>query len=387
MNKMLRDAVVVAYGRSPIGRGRKGSFARLHPVDLAGLTLKGVLDRVPQLSKEDIEDVIVGNAVPEGYQGQNIGRLVALRAGLPDTVPGQTVNRYCSSGLQTIAIAANAIKAGEADVIVAGGIEMMSYDALATEEQNNRWLLEHVPDVYYPMGETAEIVAERYGVMREEMDAFGVESHLRAAAAQEAGKFDEEIIVISAEDMDGTHIECAKDEGIRPGSSVEKMATLKSPFRENGVVTAGTSSQVSDGAAFVVLMSAEKARELGLKPIAKFVSYAVCGVKADEMGIGPAAAIPMVLKRTGLQVEDIDVIELNEAFASQTLYCIKTLGLDMKKVNPNGGAIALGHPLGATGAILSCKVFSELKRTGGKYGMVSMCIGGGMGAAGIWEMV
>ena len=389
MEKLLRDAVVVAYGRSPVGRANKGSYINVHPVELAAQTLKGVLARVPQLDPMDIDDVIVGCSVTEGIQGGNIGRYISLKAGLPDEVAGQTVNRYCSSGLQAIATAANVIKVGEADVLVAGGVEMMTFEPTELTHAHfvDAELDQMSPGAYMAMGETAENVVDRYHIARADMDALAVESHRKAAEAQASGRFDKEIVPMSLTDFDGNTVTCTKDEGIRPGTNLEKLATLQSPFREHGQVTAGTSSQRSDGSGFVVLMSGEKARALGIKPIARFVGFAVAGVDPTVMGIGPVRAVPKVLKTCQLKLEDMDVIELNEAFASQAIYCMNTLGMDRSRVNPNGGALALGHPLGATGAILSCKLLSELDRTGGKYGMVTMCIGIGMGAAGIWEML
>ena len=390
MSKALNDVVVVAYGRSPVGRAYKGSLKNLHPVNTRSSVLKGVLAKVPAVKPEMIDDVIVGNARPQDYQGNNIARLVVLRAGLPVTVTAQTINRFCSSGLQAIATAANAIAAGQADVVVAGGVEMMSYMPSMKGGSNKdvfeKWLTENIPGVYMPMGITAENVAQEYNVSREAMDELAVASHKKAASAQEAGKFDGEIIPIESVDDEGNKITVTKDEGIRPGSTVEKLAGLTSPFKADGKVTAGTSSQTSDGAAFVVLMSADKAKELGLKPIAKFLGFTVGGVEPHIMGMGPVAAVPKVFEMTGLKMEDMDVIELNEAFAAQAIPVMDELNMPKDKVNPNGGAMAMGHPLGATGAILTCKALSELARTGGKYALVTMCIGGGMGAAGIYEM-
>lgn len=386
MERNPRDAVVVAYGRAPLARASKGSLAHTHPVEYGAQTLKGVLDRLPGLDPEFIDDVIVGCAFPERYTGFNVARLLAQRAGLPDSVPGQTLNRFCSSGLQSIAAAANAIKANEMDVVVAGGIERMTDIVMnLPDEYQDPALEEQIPATYMTMGMTAENVAEQYGIARQEMEAMAVASHRRAAAAQQAGKFDGEIIPIQVETEEGT-ITVQADEGIRPDSTAETLAGLKPCFKEDGVVTAATSSQMTDGAGFVVLMARETAERLGYPPIARFVSFAVGGVPAGVMGIGPIAAVPKVMRRTGLSIADMDVIELNEAFASQALACMRELGLPEGKVNPNGGAMALGHPLGATGSILTCKLLSELKRTGGRYGLVTMCIGGGMGAAGIYEM-
>lgn len=381
-----RDAVVVAYGRSPLARAFKGSFANTHPIEYGAQTLKGVIAKLPGFDPDVVDDVIVGCATPEKYSGYNIGRLIAQRAGLPDSVPGQTVNRFCSSGLQTIATAANAIMADQMDVIIAGGIEMMTgMNMLQPDEYQDAKLVEQIPGTYISMGLTAENVAERYGVTRHNMEVMAVESHKKAAAAQAAGKFADEIIPITV-DTDNGQVVVSQDEGIRSNTNIENLATLKTPFKEDGVVTAATSSQMTDGTGFVILMSREKAEELGYTPIAKFVSFAVGGVAADVMGLGPIVAVPKVMKRTGLTIDDMDVIEINEAFASQALVCISELKMPLEKVNPNGGAMALGHPLGATGAVLTCKALSELKRTNGRYALITMCIGGGMGAAGIFEM-
>lgn len=380
-----RDAVIVAYGRAPLARAYKGSFAKMHPVEYGAQTLKGVLAKLPELDLSLVDDLIVGCAFPEQYTGFNVARLVAQRAGLPDEVPAHTINRFCSSGLQSIASAANAIKANEMDIVVAGGVERMTGILMGHPEQyQDSQLLAEKPYSYISMGMTAENVAEQYGVSRADMELMAEASHKKAAAAQTAGKFDEEIIPIQVQTEQGVFV-ADKDEGVRAGTTAEQLAGLKPCFKEDGVITAAVSSQMTDGASFVVLMARETAEKLGYAPIARFVSFAVAGVPSEVMGIGPIAAIPKVMKRTGLTIGDMDVIELNEAFASQALACIRTLGLPEEKVNPNGGAMALGHPLGATGAVLTCKVLSELKRTGGKYGMVTMCIGGGMGAAGIFQ--
>ncbi len=384
-----REAVIVAYGRSPIGKAPKGVFRSTHPVDLGAQTLKGVLARVPQLDSAQIDDVVVGCAYPEERQGWQFSRVIVQRAGLPDSVCAQTLTRFCSSGLQAIATGANAILAGQADVIVAGGVESMSQvkKMAYPEEYWESYLAEHYPEAYMGPGLTAENVAERWKVSRADMDAMAVESHRRADQAQQAGLFDEEIIPVYANTDDGDRMLVTRDEGVRPGTNAEKLAQLKPCFVENGSVTAATSSQMSDGAAFVVLMSRQKAEALGVKPLARLVGFAVGGCPAEVMGIGPIYAVPKVLERTGLALEDMEVIELNEAFASQALVCIRELGMDPERVNPNGGALALGHPLGATGAALTCKVLSQLRRNGGRYGMVTMCIGGGMGAAGIFELL
>ncbi len=381
-----RDAVVVAYGRSPLTKAYKGSFAKTHPIEYGAQTLKGVIEKLTAFDPAVIDDVIVGCATPERYTGYNIGRLIAQRAGLPDSVPGQTVNRFCSSGLQTVAAAANAIMANQMDVVIAGGIEMMTdMNMLHPEEYQDALLSEQIPGTYISMGLTAENVAERCGITRYEMEAIAVESHRKAAAAQAAGKFIDEIIPITIETDNGS-IVISQDEGIRPNTNMLDLAELKTPFKEDGAVTAATSSQMTDGTGFIILMAREKAEELGYIPVAKFVSFAVGGVAADIMGLGPVVAVPKVMKRTGLTVDDMDVIEINEAFASQTIACIRELKLPLGKINPNGGAMALGHPLGATGAVLTCKALSELKRTNGRYALITMCIGGGMGAAGIFEM-
>jgi acetyl-CoA acyltransferase len=388
MKGIIKDVYVVAYGRSAIAKsGKKGALRNMHPVELGGKVLAEVLKKVPQLNTEDIDDVIVGCAQPEGKQGNQVSRLIALRAGLGHSVPAMTVNRFCSSGLQTIDIGATMIAAGQADVIVAGGVESMTAipmfgDITPIAES---WLLENEPGAYMPMGMTAEKVAELYGITREEMDALAVESHRKAAAAQDPGKFDGEIIPLDGVDDNGNPIVFDKDQGIRRSTTMESLAQLKTVFKEDGVVTAGTASQTSDGAGFVVLMSKEKVEELGIKPIAKFIAYQVAGCDPSLMGLGPMFAVPKVMKLAGLSVDDMDVIEINEAFAAQAIPCIRKLKFDLKKVNPNGGAMALGHPLGATGAFLTCKALSELERINGKYALVTMCIGGGMGAAGIYE--
>lgn len=393
----MEEAYIVAYGRSAIGKGKDtGAYAFSRPDDIAGQVLKGVLDRVDgDFKPEMVEDVIVGTAFPEGVQGMNIARNIALLAGLPHATGGQTVNRYCSSGLQTIAAGADSIMAGQSDIIVAGGVEFMSKVPMGGNEPTNNPSLQDANEgVSYPMGLTAENVAEQYQVSREDQDAFAVESHKRAFEAQEAGRFDHEIIPVDIEKVRYTeegpeaYTESFKtDEGIRPGTNMETLSTLRTLFKKDGTVTAGTSSQISDGAGFVVLMSGRKVKELNVTPIARFVGFKAVGVDPKIMGIGPAYAIPEVLDLVGLSLEDMDLIELNEAFASQALASINDLGIDQSITNVNGGAIALGHPLGATGAILTSRLLSEMERRGGlKYGLVSMCIGGGMGAAAVFEM-
>lgn len=388
MGKVMKNVYVVAMGRSAIAKsGKRSALRKSHPVSIGGEVLKGILKKVPQVKPSDIDDVICGCATPEKQQGINIGRLVAYRAGLPVSVPAMTVNRFCSSGLQAIAAAAAQIECGQADCIVAGGVEMMTMVPQPSDPAIvDPWMLKNKPEFYLSMGMTAEAVALARGITREEMDEFSVESHRRAVAAQDAGKFDDEIIPLRGVDDEGNKITFDKDQGIRRDTSMEAMATLKTPFRADGLVTAGNSSQTSDGASFVVLMSGEKMEELGLKPIAKFLAFAVAGCEPSVMGLGPIYAVPKVLERSGFTLDQMDVIELNEAFAAQAIPVIKQLGMDPAKVNPNGGAIAMGHPMGATGGVLTCKALNELKRTGGKYAMVTMCIGGGQGAAGIYEL-
>lgn len=382
MEKNPRQAVIVAYGRSACCRARKGGLANTHPIDFAGQVLRGVLDRVPALKDEYIEDVILGCAMPVNQMDYNAARLTARRAGLPNSVPGQTINRFCSSGLQAIATAANAILAGQMDCVVAGGTEAMTMCfAPYPKEYQNTWLNEHDEGTYMMMGETAERVADRYGITRLEMDRMAVNSHRKADWAQKQGKLAPSIIPVT--NAQGEVID--RDDGIRPGTSLETLAELKPCFRENGRVTAASSSQTTDAAAFAVVMNAELAERLGIKPLARFVGFAVTGCEAEVMGLGPIYAVPKVMEKTGLSVADMDVIELNEAFAAQAIACIRELGLPEEKVNPYGGAMALGHPMGATGAFLTSKALDYLRDTGGRYGLVTMCIGGGMGAAGIFE--
>ncbi len=392
----MREAVIVAAARTAVGKSKKGSLRHVHPADMGAAVIKELLNRVPQLDPAEIEDVIIGNAVPEAEQGMNLGRIVAMRAGLPTSVPGITVNRFCSSGLQTIADAAQKIMCGFADVVIAGGVESMSLVPMVGHKvAPNPYLVEHMPEIYMSMGLTAEQVANRFGVTREDQDRFAVRSHQRAAAAIQEGKFKEEIVPLTVEEKeigpDGKVIVREKvfdtDEGVRPGTTMEILAKLRPVFHPKGTVTAGNSSQTSDGAAAVVVMSAEKAASLGIQPLAKFHSFTVAGVDPDIMGVGPIEAIPKALKLAGIKQEDVDLIELNEAFASQAVQVIRGLELDEEKVNVNGGAIALGHPLGCTGAKLTASLIYELKRRGGKYGVVTMCIGGGMGAAGVFEVL
>lgn len=388
MQRELAEVVVVAYGRSAIARAVKGALRNTHPIEYAAQVLNGVLDKVPQLPKKDIEDIIVGCAKPELKQRQNIARLIALRAELPYSVPAQTVNRFCASGLQTISTGANMIMTHQAEAIVTGGVESMTtvpYMGIGDPAFKDQWLDENEVGAYISMGLTAENVAERYQVTRKEMEEFAMGSHQKAAIAQDNGILAEDIIPVDAVNDDGSTFQFIRDECIRPNTTLESLSSLKPCFRENGLVTAGTSSPINDGASFVVMMSRKKADELGIRPIAKFLAYAVAGVDPRYMGIGPIQAVPKAMRLTGLSVSDMDVIELNEAFAAQSIPCIRKLGLDPKKVNPNGGAIALGHPLGASGTILTCKALSELKRQAGRYALVTMCIGGGMGAAAVFE--
>ncbi|WNC14073.1 acetyl-CoA C-acetyltransferase [Brevibacillus brevis] len=392
----MREAVIVAGARTAVGRAKRGSLKDVHPVDMGGAVVSDLLRRVPQLDPAQIDDVIMGTATPEAEQGMNMARLIGLRAGLPTNVAGVTINRFCSSGLQSIAYAAQQIITGSADVVVAGGVESMSLLPMTGHKVAlNPTLVETMPQAYMGMGHTAEEVAKRYNVSREDQDAFSLVSHQRATAAIASGKFQEEIVPLTVKqhsfDENGTLQIKEKvfqiDEGPRPDTTLEALAKLKPVFHVQGTVTAGNSSQTSDGAAAVLVMSADKAAELGIEPIAKFRSFTVGGVDPDVMGIGPIVAIPKALKLAGLGLADIDLFELNEAFASQAVAVIRELGLDPEKVNVNGGAIALGHPMGCTGTKLTISILNELKRRGGKYGVVTMCVGGGMGAAGVFEML
>ncbi|HDY9873922.1 TPA: thiolase family protein [Staphylococcus aureus] len=393
----MQEAYIVAYGRSAAAKAKQGALFHERPDDVAAKVLQGVLKRIDgKFNKNMIEDVIVGTAFPEGLQGQNIARTIALRTGLSDTVPGQTVNRYCSSGLQTIAIAANQIMAGQGDILVAGGVELMSAVPMGGNEPTNNPTLQY-DDIgaSYPMGLTAENVASQFDVSREDQDAYAVRSHQRAYDAQRDGRFKNEIIPIQVNSVEYTNAGPKvhtnifdQDEFIRPDTTMEALAKLRTVFKADGTVTAGTSAPLSDDAGFVVLMSGDKVKELGVTPIARFVGYKAVGVDPKIMGIGPAYAIPEVLSLSNLSVEDIDLIELNEAFASQTIASIKEVGLDISRTNVNGGAIALGHPLGATGAMLTARLLNEMgRRPDSRYGMVTMCIGVGMGAAAIFEYV
>jgi acetyl-CoA acyltransferase len=397
MTKQIQDAYIVAAIRTPVGKAPRGMFRNVRPDDMLAHVLKGAIAQVPGLDAGDIGDVIVGCAMPEAEQGMNVARIGVLLAGLPDTVPAMTINRFCSSGVQAVALAADRIRTGDDDVVIAAGTESMSMvpmmgnkvalnDAVFANDENRA--------IAYGMGITAEKVANQWKVTREEQDAFAVASHQKAAKAIAAGGFREEILPYEIEthtpDLARGQVRTAKkvaenDEGPRPDSSMESLAKLKTVFAARGSVTAGNSSQMSDGAAAVILMSEKALKKYNVKPLARFAGFAVAGVPPEIMGIGPIKAIPKVLAQSGVKQDDLDWIELNEAFAAQSLAVIKELGLDPAKVNPQGGAIALGHPLGATGAIRTATLVHGMKRTGGKYGMVTMCIGTGMGAAGLFE--
>jgi len=385
----MKEAVIVSAVRTAVGRARRGTLVNTRPGEMAAVVIGEVLRRAEGVEPEMVEDVIIGCAFPEGEQGMNVGRVALLRAGLPYTVPGMTVNRFCTSGLQTIALAAERIMAGFGSCIIAGGTETMSMVPMVSNKfAPNPWMAVNYPSIYLGMGLTAEKVAEEFNVSREDQDEFGYYSHIKAIAAQDAGKSKDEIVPLEVETVTPTGrktIIFEADEGPRRGTSLEAMAKLRPAFKQNGTVTAGNSSQMSDGAAAVVVMEREAAEALGLKPLVRFLGFAVAGVRPEVMGIGPVEAIPKALKLTGLNLSDMDVIELNEAFAAQSLAVIRELGLDTGKVNVNGGAVALGHPLGCTGAKLTVQIIHEMLREGHRYGLVTMCIGGGMGAAGIFE--
>ncbi len=391
----MPEAVIVSAARTPVGKATKGALAHVRPDDLGAVAIRAAVERAAPLDPAAIDDVIFGCAMPEAEQGMNVARIAALRAGLPVSVSAVTVNRFCASGLQAIAFAAERIRAGGAEVIVAGGTESMSLIPMTGHKLSpNPTLVETYPDVYLSMGLTAEMVARRYNISREEADAFAYRSHQRAVAAQRAGKFRDELVPVPVVDKQrgarGQTVTTERtfevDEGPRPDTTLEALAKLKPAFHVAGQVTAGNASQMSDGAAAVVVMSDATAQALGLKPLARFVAFATGGVAPEIMGIGPVEAIPKVLKRAGLTLDDIKLIELNEAFAAQALAVMKTLELDSERVNVNGGAIALGHPLGCTGAKLTASLLYELRRRGGGYGLVTMCIGGGMGAAGVFDV-
>jgi acetyl-CoA acyltransferase len=397
----MREAFIVSSVRTPVGKAFKGTLRATRPDDLAAVAIQEAIRRVPGLDPKEIEDVILGCAMPEAEAGMNVARNAALRAGLPVEISAITINRFCSSGLQSIAMAAERIVAGYGDVILAGGTESMTMIPMGGNKVSpNPWLMDHNPDAYLSMGLTAENVARQYGITREQADQFSLASHKKALAAIAGGKFKDEIVPVEVKTTvvaNGSNGHAAKpkttttlfemDEGPRADTSLEALAKLKPAFHARGTTTAGNSSQMSDGAAATIVMSGERARALGVKPMARFLGFATAGVPPEIMGIGPAFAIPKALKLTGLTLEQIEVIELNEAFAVQSLAVIKTLGIDPARVNPNGGAIALGHPLGCTGAKLTASILRELDRQKARYGMVTMCIGGGMGAAGIFERV
>ncbi len=385
----MKEAVIVSATRTAVGRAKRGTLVNTRPDEMAAVVIGEALRRAEGVEPGMVEDVIMGCAFPEGEQGMNVARRALLRAGLPYTVPGQTVNRFCSSGLQTIALAAERIMAGFGTCIIAGGAESMSMVPMAGNKfAPNPWLAKNYPDVYMAMGLTAERVADEFNVSRDDQDEFAYQSHMKAIAAQDAGRFEQEIVPLEVETVTlagskKTLFEV--DEGPRRDTTPEAMAKLRPAFKLNGTVTAGNSSQMSDGAAAVMVMERETAQSLGLKPLARFLGFAVGGVRPDIMGVGPVEAVPKVMKLTGLNLSDMDVIELNEAFAAQSLAVIRELGMDISKVNVNGGAIALGHPLGCTGAKLTAQIVHEMIREGHRYGLVTMCIGGGMGAAGILE--
>lgn len=399
----MRDAVIVSSVRTAVGKASKGALRTTRPDDLGALVIKEAVARAGGLDPKEIEDVIIGCAIPEAEQGMNVARIASLRAGLPVETSAMTINRFCSSGLQSIAIAAQRIMAGQGEVVVAGGTESMSMVPMGGNKvAPNPWLMDNYPDAYLGMGLTAENLAKKYGITREQADEFSYASHQKAIAAIAAGKFKDEIVAVDVSynvleasangSPNGSRPKTVKakfdtDEGPRADTSVEILGKLKPAFHVRGVVTAGNSSQMSDGAAAAVVMSAERARSLGLKPLARFLAFATAGCPPEEMGIGPVFAIPKALKIAGLTLDQIDVIELNEAFAAQALSVIKAAGIDPARVNPNGGAIALGHPLGCTGAKLTATILRELERRNARYGMVTMCVGGGMGAAGIFERV
>jgi acetyl-CoA acyltransferase len=397
----MREVVIASAVRTPVGKAYKGTLRATRPDDLGAVAIKGALERVPQVDPKEIEDVILGCAMPEAEQGMNVARIASLRAGLPVECSAMTINRFCSSGLQSIAMAAERIMTGGAEIIVAGGTESMTMIPMGGHKVScNPWLVANYPDSYLSMGLTAERLAKQYGITREMSDEFSYQSHQKALKAIAAGNFEDEIVPVNVRfsapsAMGGRGAAAVKlaiqeivfkvDEGPRADTTPEALAALKPAFHAKGTVTAGNSSQMSDGAAAAVVMSADRAKALGIKPLARYVSFATAGYKPEEMGLGPVFAIPKALKLAGLKLSDIDVIELNEAFAAQSLAVIKEAGLDPTKVNPNGGAVALGHPLGCTGAKLTATLLRELKRCNGKYGIVTMCVGGGMGAAGIFE--
>ena len=386
----MREAVIVSVARTPVGRAKKGSLKDTRPEYFASEMLKALVERTPGLDKAMVDDIVFGCAMPEGEQGMNIARLIGFAAGFPVDVPAMTVNRFCSSGSQTIALAADTIRAGNADIVIAGGVESMSMVAMGGNKPiAYPGLMDTFPNAYAAMGTTAEVVARNYGITREQQDEFAYHSHMKAVAALESGKFDEEIVPLNVRTRaNGAWKEFvfATDEGPRADTTIEGLSKLRPVFDPHGTVTAGNASQINDGAAAVVIMGDDKAKELGLEPIAFVRQWAAAGVEPDVMGIGPTKAVPKLLSKTGLTLDDIDLVEINEAFASQSVYCVNELGLDQEKTNVNGGAIATGHPLGATGAVLTVKILGELKRRNAKRGIVTMCIGGGMGFAYLLEM-
>ena len=389
----MREAVIASVVRTATGKAFKGTLRATRPDELAAVAIKGALERVPQLDSRETEDVILGCAMPEAEQGMNVARIASLRAGLPVEISAMTINRFCSSGLQSIAMAAERIMVGGAEVIVAGGTESMTMIPMGGHKiAPNPWLIDNYPDAYLSMGLTAERLAKRYGITREQADEFSCHSHQKAVAAIAAGKFEDEVVPVpvsfttpNGSKPKRTEIIFKVDECPRADTTLQGLAALKPAFHARGVTTAGNSSQMSDGAAAAVVMSAEKAKALGIKPLARYLAFATAGYKPEEMGLGPVFAIPKALKLAGLQLSEIDVIELNEAFAVQALAVIKEAGLDPARINPCGGAIALGHPLGCTGAKLTATILRELKRRNARYGIVTMCVGGGMGAAGVFE--
>jgi len=385
----MREAFIVSYARTPIGRAKKGSLKDTRPEEFAAPVLKELISRTRGLEPGMVDDIMLGCAMPEAEQGMNVTRLIALLAGFPVEVPATTLNRFCSSGSQAIAWAADVIRSGNADVIIAGGVESMSMVPMGGNKIfADPALFEAMPNAYAGMGTTAEVVARQFGITREEQDALALRSHQRAAAAIAAGKFKDEIVPLKVRTMDdGAWREFVfdTDEGPRADTSLAALAKLKPAFDPRGTVTAGNSSQINDGAAAAVVMSEEMVKKLGIEPVARLQHWAVAGVPPDIMGIGPAKAVPKLLAKAGLTLADIDLVEINEAFASQSVYCIRELALDPEKTNVNGGAIATGHPLGATGAVLTCKLLGEMKRRQAKRGIVTMCIGGGMGFAYVLE--
>jgi len=392
----MKEAIIVSAVRTAVGKAPKGTLRDTRPDDLGAAVIKEAIARVPGLEASEVDDVIMGCAMPEAEQGMNVARAAAIRAGLPVETSAMTINRFCSSGLQTIAMATDRIRTNGAEVIIAGGLESMSMIPMGGHIiRPNPYLVEHYPDFYLSMGLATENVARKYEVSREEQDEFALRSHRRAVAALEADKFRDETVslTVTVEELDAKgkkqhrEITFDRDEGPRRDTSAEALAKLKPAFQIKGTITAGNSSQMSDGAAAAIVMSEERAKQLGAKPIARLVAYATGGCPPEEMGIGPVFAIPKALKLAGLTLDQIDLIELNEAFAAQSLAVIKMLELNPDKVNVNGGAIALGHPLGCTGAKLTASILRELKRRNGRYGMVTMCVGGGMGAAGIFELI